>query len=111
MPRPKQTRLSPADEFDPKRACYLLLGWIASDLSEEGGYWSLVTEEKLTFGECCKVYEKGIEPYEKFLTLSKAEFETLGIPADREASVYFDLECQREVSLRSNSGRREKRNG
>jgi len=105
------TRLSPADEFDAKRPCYLLLGWMASDLPEAGGFWSLITEELLTYSECCKVYEKGLEPYEKFMTVSKAEFETLGIPLDREASIYFDLDCQKEVSLRSNSGKREKKHG
>ena len=85
------------------------MGWIENDLAEAGGYWSLVCEEQLTYGECCKVYEKGLAPYDKFMTVSKAEFETLGIPGDREASVYFDLERQREVSLRGNSGKREKK--
>jgi len=78
---------------------------------DEGGYWSLVVEEKLTYGECFKVHDKGMEPYTKFLTLSKAEFEVLGIPLDWDASIYFDLDRQREVSLRSNSGKREKING
>jgi len=53
-----------------------------------------------------------MEPYEKFLTVSKAEIDVLGIPHDYEASAYFDLDRQREVSLRSNSGKREnKQNG
>jgi len=85
------------------------MGWIKSDLAEAGGYWSLVCEERLTYGECCKVYELGLAPYDKFMTVSKAEFETLGIPGDRAASIYFDLERQREVSLRGNSGKREKK--
>jgi len=103
------TRRSPADEFDAERPCYFLMGWIKSDLAEAGGYWSLVCEERLTYGECCKVYELGLAPYDKFMTVSKAEFETLGIPGDRAASIYFDLERQREVSLRGNSGKREKK--
>lgn len=108
MKHPKKA-LSQADEFDAERPCYYLIGWTLSQLTEAGGYWSLVTTELLTFGECAKVYEKGIEPYDKFITLSKAEFETLGIPEDREASIYFDLDKQREVSIRSNSGKREKK--
>lgn len=99
------------DEFDVTPPCYLLMGWQASDLAAAGGYWSLITQELLTYEECCKVYERGLEPYEKFLTVSKAEFDTLAIPIDREASIYFDLEQQREVSLRSNGGKREKKHG
>ena len=95
------------DEFDAKRPCYLLMGWEPTDLTEAGGFWSLITEELLTYGECLRVHERGMEPYDKFMTVSKAEFETLGIPGDREASIYFDLDRQREVSLRSNSGKRE----
>ena len=83
------------------------MGWELTDLTEAGGFWSLITLELLTFDECCKVYEKGLEPYEKFMTVSKAEFDTLGIPDDREASIYFDLDRQREVSIRGNSGKRE----
>ncbi|MDH3350230.1 MAG: hypothetical protein OEM51_01680 [Gammaproteobacteria bacterium] len=97
------------DEIDAERPSYYLMGWQLTDLTEIGGYWSLVTKELLTFGECCKVYEKGLEPYEKFMTVSKVEFETLGIPDDRAASIYFDLDRQREVSIRGNSGKREKK--
>ena len=85
------------------------MAWTVSDLAEAGGYWSLVCEEQLTFTECRKVHEKGLEPYAKFLTVSKIEFETLGIPVDEAASIYFDTERQREVSLRQGSGKREKK--
>jgi hypothetical protein len=98
-----------AEEFDAERPCYFLMGWELTDLTEVGGFWSLVTKELLTYAECLKVYEKGLAPYEKFMTVSKAEFETLGIPGDREASIYFDLDRQREVSIRGNSGKREKK--
>ena len=85
------------------------MGWESTDLAEQGGFWSLITEELLTWGECRRVYDKGMEPYDKFLTVSKAEFETIGIPLDREASIYFDVDRQREVSFRGNSGKREKK--
>ena len=103
--------MSLSDDFDPKRPCYLLLGWEKTDLTDAGGFWSLVTDEPLTYAECFSVYETGMDPYDKFLTVSKAEFRAMGIPVDREASIYFDLERQREVSFRSNSGKRENKHG
>lgn len=107
MPRPRSQKLSSWDEFDETRPQYFLMGWTSSEFAEAGGYWSLVCEEMLTYEECSKVHDKGIHPFTKFLTVSRAEFEHLGIPKDFEASDYFSLEKQREVSLRNNSGKRE----
>lgn len=92
------------DDFDAERPMYLLLGWT-------DGSWSLVTKHLMTFGECCRVHEGGMAPYERFLTVSRPEFETIGMPEDIEASEYFSTERQREVSLRSNSGRQERKHG
>lgn len=106
MPRPRPQQLSPWDDFDETRPHYYLLGWIPTDITDAGGYWCLVCKELLTFEECYHAHEKGIFPYTKFLTVSRVEFDHLGIPNDFHASDYFNLEKQREVSIRSNAGKR-----